>query len=346
MFVIDAASLTKFQTCRRLYLLSTAYHPRKWRPRSLLSACLRDAIYQVSNGADPVLAAKDARLRFMQTAADAGLDMPPGGDPYRLAKDCCAIIDVIPRCVAKLILLTMQPAPDLELEFDTHWRTLAWADDSSALHRWVFVDRIDPERIESEGHSWYVAGDVMLSRTPMTLHFVELGQIRKGRMRSPWTQAYYLPALRNGDYHFRAKSGAALKGQWETRYLADDTHADVNEWAGRAWTEGAAVTWMQHVNVTVPSEDACAATTQMVRNEARDMRRAVDGQWSREWHQYPMARAACDGPFLPCVFQPACYAPSVVNLSTIPLYVPRGHGTINQQLAPPSATQPEREVSA
>lgn len=322
-FVIDAASLSAWQACRRRYLLNSSWHPKRWRPRSLLSACLRDAIYAVSNGADPVTAAKDARVRFMQTAADAGLDTEPGADPYRLAKDYCAVMDVVVRSVARLILLTVQPAPDLELEFDTRWRTLGWADDSGALHRWVFVDRVDTDRMLSETHSWYVAGDVMLARVPMTLHFIEIGQTRKGRFRSPWTQAYRLPALRNSDYHFRAKSGAALKGQWETKYLADDAYADVDEWAERAWTEGAAVSWMQHVNVTVPDEEACAAATKMVRDEAREMRKAVEGQWSREWHQYAMARGVCDGPFLPCVFQNLCYAPQPVQIEKHSLYVRR-----------------------
>ena len=322
-FVIDAASITAWQSCRRRYLLSSAYYPHKWRPRSLLSSCLRSAIYEVSNGADPVTAAKDARVRFMQTAVDAGLDMPPGGDPYQLAKDCCAIIDVVPRCVAKLILLTVQPAPDIELEFDTHWHPLAWADDSGGLHRWVFTDRTDADRIHAEAISWYVAGDVMLARVPMTLHFVELGQMRKGRLRSPWTQAYRLSALRNSDYHFRAKSGAALKGQWETLYLADNVHQDVDEWAERAWTEGAATSWMRHVDVKVSSEDACALTTKMVRDESREMRKALDSQWSRGWQQYAMARGACDGPFIPCVFQPACFAPQPVTIDKIGLYTKR-----------------------
>src|ERR1700675_1293833 len=129
-FIVDAASLTSYQRCRRQYILGASWHSKKWRAKSLFSSCLRQAIYEISNGVDPAHASKESRVRFMQTAADAGLDMEPGGDPYQLAKDCCAILDVVPRCVAKLILLTVQPAPDLELDHDIHWHPLAWADDS------------------------------------------------------------------------------------------------------------------------------------------------------------------------------------------------------------------------
>ena len=322
-FIVDAASLSAWQACRRRFLLSSAWHPKKWRPRSLLSSCLRQAIYDISNGADPKHASKESRVRFMQTAADAGLDMEPGGDPYQLAKDCCAILDVVPRCVAKLILLTVQPAPDIKLDPDIHWHPLAWADDSGALHRWVFTDRTDADRMHSEAISWYVAGDVMLSRVPMTLHFIRVGRMEKGRMRSPWTQAYFLPQMRNADYHFRSPKGKKLQGTWETKYLVDDAYVDVDEWAERCWTEGAAIEWMQHVNVKVPDEDACATTEAMVRMEAQEMRFAAESQWAPKWDKYAMARGVCDGPFLPCVYQNLCYAPQPVVIEKNGLYVRR-----------------------
>jgi hypothetical protein len=319
-FTLNAADLTAWQRCRREYVLRTEWQTRRWKPKALLAYCLRKAIVAVSAGVDPAVAARDATLLLVQHAADDGLDMPPGSDTYRLGQDLCAVIEVVTRCLAKLVLLELRNAPDLEIDDGIIWQTSAWADESGVLHRWAFVDRLDWDTRVRELHSWFVAGDLMLSRTPMTLHFLRVGRLHEERWRSPWTTAWILPALRNGNFHFRSPQGRELRGEgWKAIYLSEDKDLDPNEWADRCFDEGQSRTLMEHASVTVPTDDECAAVTLDIRKEAKEMRRVV----GCDWQDFAMQRPACDRIGGPCAFQTACYAAGPVDLSSSRLFRPR-----------------------
>ena len=321
MFTLDAYALSSWQRCHRKWVIDRDWHPKRWRPKSLLALCLRQGLYAISNGAAPVAAAREARVRFMETAANAGLDFP-GGDPYRLSKDMCAVMDVVLRCVAKLVLLEMSLAPDVALSDDVVWSTLAWADGSGQLHRWIFVDAADDGRLVSEAHSWFVAGDVMLSRMPMTLHVCEIGRMSKGRFRSPWTQAYFLPQMHNAAYHFLSPTGLDLKGAWETKYLTDDAYPDYDEWSDKLFKEGLAIKLLTHHNVKCPEERLCQEASEQVLREALEMREAMD-----EWRRWPMTRGACDL-LSPCAHQQVCYSDKPVQIDSHPLYVRRAQDPV------------------
>ncbi len=155
----------------------------------------------------------------------------------------------------------------------------------------------------------------MLARVPMTLHMIEVGRMREGRWRSPWTTAWQLPQLRNAVYHFRSKHGKELQGAWEAVYLAEDKRLDVDEWSEKCHAEGQATTLVSHLQVVQPPEHLCAATTEMVKQEARDMRQAL----GFPWEHFPMQRVACDG-LVPCAFQPACYSDTPVNIDSSGLF--------------------------
>ena len=148
----------------------------------------------------------------------------------------------------------------------------------------------------------------------------------KGRYRSPWTQAFYLPQMRNTDYHFRSRNGYKLQGAWDTMYLVDSPDVDYDEWALRCSSEGAAGDWITHTNIKVPGDEQCDRTMEMVLAEARAMRTAE----SSEWSAWPMQRGACDG-FVPCSFQPACYSDQPVKIDSIPLYVRHAEDTVPAQ---------------
>jgi len=320
MFTLDASSLTSFQRCKRQYVISRDYLPKKWKPKSLLSYCLRKAIFDLSNGVEARVAAKDARIRFTEIASNAGLDFP--GNSFVLAKDMCAVMEIVVRCISKLILLVVDEADDVLLAEDTVWKTLSWQDDSGQLHRWIFVDDPSEDRLVSEAHGWYVAGDIMLSRAPMTLHVVEIGRMRNGRFRSPWTTAYVLSMLPHTDYHFLSPKGEELHGKWTPRQLSDESHPDYDEWADRVQHEGLATRLVRHHSVKCPEERLCAETTEMVKSEALAMQHA-----QHEWSRYPMSRGACDV-YSPCVYMPVCYSTELVEIDSMPLYVERKEDSV------------------
>lgn len=320
-FTLNAADLTAWHRCRREYVLHTEWQPRKWKPKSLLAHCLRKAIVAVSSGIDPAIAARDACTLLVQHAGDDGLDMPPLTDTYRLGQDMCAVIEIVTRCLTKLVLLELRDAPDLEIDNGIIWQTMASADESGVLHRWTFVDKLNWDTRVRELHSWYVAGDLMLSRTPMTLHFLRVGHIHEGRWRSPWTTAYTHPTISRMGYHFRTPTGREFKG-WEPIYLSDDKTLNLDEWADRCFDEGQARMLMEHAQVAVPTDNECAAVTREIINEAREMRH-VQG-W--DWRGFAMQRPACDRIGGPCSFQTVCYAEgpaSTVNLDSLSLFRPK-----------------------
>ena len=316
VFTLDASSLSQWQSCKRKYVINRDYVPRKWRPKNLLAKCLREAIFQISNGADAVKAADDARVAFLRIANEPGLDYPDY-DTYQISKDMCAVMDVVIRCISKLVLLAVEEADDIMVSGDVIWKTLCWQDESGLLHRWVFLDKPDNDKIITEGHSWYVAGDIMLSRLPMTLHVVDIGRMRQGRFRSPWTTAYVLSMLPNTDYHFLSPRGEELKGKWNPKYLSDQAYDDYDEWADRIHHEGMAMRLIQHIPVKCPEISACNETDRMVVNEAHDMRDAI-----LAWNKYPMNRGSCDL-YSACPHQNLCYSVLPVNIASSSLYIPR-----------------------
>ena len=180
-FVLDAAAITRWQSCRRRYLLGAEWRSVRWRPKTLVDACLRRGIYKLSHAVDIEAVVTEAQAELMEAAADPGLDIV-GSSPYVLAKDLCAMLDTILRSVARLVLLVLHDVPLVRLNSLVEWQPSAWADDSGELHRWVTVDRITEDRMAAEFHSWACLGDVAVTGCPLSLHVVEIGQLRRGQL--------------------------------------------------------------------------------------------------------------------------------------------------------------------
>lgn len=320
-FTLDAPSLTHWQDCRRRYLLGAEWQAVRWRPKTLLDACLRRGVYELSNGADVEAVVVNAQTYLMEAAADPGLDVQ-GYPPYPLAKDLTSALETILRSVARLVLLTLHDVAPVRLNSQMEWRPLAWADDSGELHRYITVDRLTEDRIAAACHGWSVIGDIAATGCPMTLHIVEIGQQRRGRYTSAWTRAFRHPAMPSLGLRFNKKDGTALT-RWQSVYLADMPAQDPKEWVDRMWAEGAAQKAMHHFGVEVPGAQVIQRTLSDIMYEGVRMREAQEDAGAVPWSSLPMSRKACDAIGNPCVFQSVCYAPDIVPVDSLGLYTRR-----------------------
>jgi hypothetical protein len=314
--ILDALTLSEWQDCKRRYVLSRDWRMVKWRPKSLFDACLRRAIFKMSNGQHVEEATLDAKTQFIQSAVNPGLDIHT--DPYKMSMDYCAMLDTILRALAKTTLMSLHDVKDLEIEDGVVWRTSAHADDSGTLHRWITVDDWGEGDISRELHSWWIMGDVCVNRVPLTLHVVEIGQIRGGRRSSPWARAFKHPTMDGMHVRFKKTSGEEFGGLWRPLYLGDASNQlDADAWVEIMWKEGAAQERMHRLNVNCPSEGVCADTVAQVVAEASAMQ-----SLGAKWSDLPMSRNHCDT-YVVCPFQSACYSEQVVDIRSLGLYQSR-----------------------
>lgn len=319
-FLIDAAQLVEFQACRRRYLLSRQWRPNRWRPKLLMDACLRQGILDLGNGMPAKEAMMAATTRLMATGANPGLDIA-GSDPYVIALDSCAVLETVLLTLSKQPILKLVPMTSKKLGEGLEWVFLAHMDENGELHRHITVDRYDEDRLAQELHSWYVFGDLCMSRKPMHLHFIEIGQMRDGRRHSPWARAYQHDVIANR-IKFQRKGGKSLQGDsWKSVYLADSNKYDAEFWVSAMQQEGVADGLIHHADVTVPTQEHISECRRHIKTEANQME-----QWIAQVVNpriVPMARAACDSP-LPCSYQAFCFAPSPeVDIAGLGLYKPR-----------------------
>ena len=314
--ILDAASLTRFQGCKRSYLLALDWQVRLWSPKRLFDSILRRSIFDLSSGTDIDLVASSARERFLSTAADPGLDAR--GNTYELAKDWCALLETILRTLPKITLLALAEVPNARLSSLAEWRFSSHADDSGTLHRWITVDRWDEDALAREMHGWYTFGDIAVAGQGMVLHAIEIGQQRHGHHATSWTRAYRHPGLPNLKMHFRRRDGRKFQG-WDPVYLADDPRANVQAWVDQAWAEGATPLLLHHVTVNPPPDDVCADTRAQMLMEVLRMRELAEERASQPWHTQAMSRGQCDL-WVPCPYQYCCHAPRLVDPRETGLY--------------------------
>jgi hypothetical protein len=317
---LDAHSLATWQSCRRRYVLESSWRPLRWRPKDLWTALLRRAIFALSNAAaDWQTLAADAKSAFLQSAADPGLDIKPGVDPYRLAKSWTGMFDTVLATLAVTQLLTVKELAPVRLSSTLSWQPRSWADDSQQLHRWVTVDAWDEDAAAREMHSWRTIGDIAACRAPLMLHVIEIGRATKDGRSTPWSRAFQHPTIRNFRYRFRSPKGEPLGDGW-LPYHYNDTRDDPAEWAERLVADGEWSRVTHHLLVQSPTESQCADTMRQVMLESLDIRTLAEED--RLWHTLPMARGACDG-WTPCPYQDVCYAPQIIDPATIGLYQAR-----------------------
>lgn len=328
---LNAYTLTTLQGCSRRLLLESDYEVLRWRPKLLLDACLRSGIEIISNGGSEIVdrVADDMKARFMQVAANPGLDVPYGANSYVIAKDYTAMIDTILRAAASWGLPPLTDSPIVRLNSITSWQPLAFAASSAAnesLHRIITVDRWTDDNLAREAHSWYVTGDIAATRRPMTLHVIEIGQVRNGRRASAWARAWQHPTMPTLKLRFAHKDGSTFKG-WKPIYLADSRKLDPAEWVKRMDAEGAAESLTRHIKIDVPTDALCEDTTRQIMLEASRASVLLSERRSAPWRSLPMSRGACDSIAAPCPWQHACYE-SATDLTSLGLYQIKGSAKV------------------
>ena len=309
--VIDAYGVTTFQSCPRRWLLEQSWRVIRWRPKSLFDYVLRQAIFAISNGADPAAEIQKSRTRFLSQAANPGLDVSEGQDSWVVANDYAGMLSTVLIAISRLTLLTVQRLSPTAIAPESQWSPLAWSDESSMLHRWITVDRFDDEVIARSAHSWYLFGDITVIDAPLTLHVVEIGQIRNGRRQSAWARGYKHPVIAHR-YKFSRKNskghGTTLSDQWIPIYYADQPSPDPATWVDLMDADGITPTLLHHIPIAQPSEAVRRDTLGQLSRLATQMSQLV-GRYPHNpaaGMQVPMSRGACDG-ILPCPLQELCY---------------------------------------
>lgn len=319
--ILTARSLISLQSCPRRFLLESDYDVLRWRPKPLLDASLRRAILGISNGKPSVAdAAKDAVADFLQSAANPGLDLPRGTDPYKVAMDYSAMIETILRSVTRWNLPPLAELPPVMFNSSAGWQPAAFTDPvAGELHRIVTVDRWDEAAAARELHGWACFGDLCATGLPMTLHVVEIGQRRAGRQSSPWCRGWRHPTMPNLRMRFARVDGTAFKG-WQPVHLADHRDLDRDAWTEQLYREGVATALVRRVPVAVPDPAVVTDTVRQMLMESARGDVLLSERGSGGWRAQPMSRAACDGMMMiPCPFQSACHQ-TVTDISSLGLY--------------------------
>lgn len=318
---LNGQLLSSWQRGRRRFAIEQTHRVRKWRPTSLLSSCLRAAIIQLSSGADPNTVSDFAVNRFMSYANTPGLLVLEGTDTYTLAMDLCATIRTIIEYLSRLTLLTITLKPPIRISNTDNlsWSFQSHVDESSVLHRWSFVDHINPDLIYKELHSWPVIGDITASSSPMQLHLINIGRTEGSRRASPWCRAYKSPTI-HGLFRFRKRSGNGLVGDWKPIYFADNPKSSAQDWVD-VMVDDANLPedLIQHIHVKEPSETHASNFFRDLRYEHQQIVESIS--LLHDPFSLPMCRNNCDAPY-PCPYQDVCYhvEPNIKLLDTLGPY--------------------------
>jgi hypothetical protein len=290
--------LTAFQHCPRRWKLEQTEPRGRWQPKALLDHVLRRAIFELSNGGDKEATTTEATTRFMEFAADPGLDMV--GKPYDLACDLRACLRNLLEALARLVLLVVKPGPTVCLSPDDGgllWRCGSFQDEAGQLHSWRTVSHLDSDRLARELHAWHVFGDVAAADVPMTLHIIEIGSLRHGRQHSPWCKAYRHPAI-TGRFAFQKRDGSPLGAGWQGVWF-QDLETDPKTWNDMMARDG--ISLIHHIDVRqIPNE----ARAQFIRDVGIEAGRMAA---IKDWRDEPIRRTSCDTPFA-CPWQNRCFS--------------------------------------
>lgn len=253
---------------------------------------------------------QEMRTRFLDAAANPGLDLSEGVDPWIVANDYCGMLATVLTAIGRLTLLTLHRLSPIELEGSSTWSPFAWKDDSGVLHRWITVDGYDDGVLARECHGWKVFGDICVCDAPLTLHVVSIGQQRGGRRQSPWARAFKDPVIA-GRFKFqrgnRRSGHSPLQGDWRPLWYADQTHPDPEAWCDVMDREEVTPSLLHHIPIAQPSEAVRRDTLDQIARLASQMSRlGSEHPRNSGGMELPMSRGACDG-WVPCPWQQACF---------------------------------------
>lgn len=297
--IINGHTLTQFQRCKRPIAISQTHNITKWRPQSLLSACLRMAIFNLSNDGNLEKATTRAVGHFLNVAKNPGLDVV-GVDTYMLAMDYCAVIRNVLEYLSRLTLLSLRAVPDVSLSATDKWRFLSHMDESGVLHKWKFVDHLSKD-ITADLHSWEVFGDVAAAEAPMMLHVLAVGKRDGSHQNSPWCRVYAHPNLAN-IYKFQKKSKEKLDGEWKPKYYTDNSQNTPAKWVDLMLADNVPETLIQHVSIKEVSAEHQKLFDRDVAYEVNVIHSVVKA----DPRTIPLSRYVCDKPY-PCPHQFYCY---------------------------------------
>jgi hypothetical protein len=352
---LSASDLTRWQTCRRRWLLERHWKIIRRPPKLLFDSCLREGIFQLSNGADVATVRSNARTRFLSEAANPGLDMM-SGDPWTVAQDWAGMLGVILTAISRLVLLTLaRPQTSLLDGMNATWFPLSWIDDSGTLHRWRTGDSFDDETLAREAHSWSVIGDMVMLDSPMMLHAIDIGSQRQGRRHSPWARCYKHPIIA-GQFRFQRPDGKGgwrkLSGdKWSPLWYADQTKPDPEAWCNLMDADHVTPSLLHHISISQPSAMQTARIRAELAQVCREMMAAVAEHPEPESPMaVPMARSACDPVGGPCPWQQACFREQPERgIDALGLYQLRGApggGRSSPEPQPPSSRPSYDSVAA
>ena len=339
VLILNALILSHYQACLRRHALEQLWNVIKIRPHSLFDSCLREGALRLSTGEPAEKVRSEMSTKFVSRATQPGLDLPEGSDSYTIAMDWAGMLSVILTAIAETTQLTLLRLAEKAFD-DFEWQPFAFADESGVLHRWLTVDAWDQAEISRQLHSWYTAGDMAIMDSPMVLHVVLIGQVRKGRRWSPWARAYRDPLIANR-FRFQRKDKTtgqvrSLAGEWKPFWYQDQPSPDPDVWLELMKKDGVLEGLIQQANLKEFSKSVRRDTLAQIKELAREM----DGMDIRDDPMdYPMSRGSCDS-MVPCPFQGACFRENPrEKLSDLGLYSERS-------LVPRSKMLPDIDVAS
>jgi hypothetical protein len=316
-YIVDASILTAYQSCRRKYRLQTdQWRAGKWRPRTLLDHVLRWGMEELCRRPDHISdVASDAEAMLMERAANPGMDVAQGINPYNLAKDYCSMVHTILRSQYRSLqpkVPKLHAVPAIAVSTSCAWQPTTLQDEQGFLHRWTFWDAFSDAHLSRELHSWFVFGDVAVVRAPMKLHVVVVGRAsREGRQESSWARGYHLPMMPGLRVRFRRRGsrgeGRSFDPAWKPLYLSEqslDRETWVNKWVDQMWTDQEAQRLTRNLNVSKVSSEVSIDTQRQIAEEAEQM--ILMDLKQLPYYRIPMSRGACDG-LVPCPFLDLCH---------------------------------------
>lgn len=301
MLYLNGYTIGQFQRCKRPHAIARTHRLSKWRPQSLLGACLRMAIFSLSNGFEIEKVTSDAVNYFLSNARNPGLDVT-GIDTYTLASDYCSIIRNVLEYLSRLTLLPLHEVSPISLSSTIYWQFLSHMDETGSLHRWKFVDYIE-EDFTPELHSWEVFGDIAAADVPMTLHLVAIGQRRAQHQHSAWCKVYAHPNLANV-YQFQRRDGGKLQGEWKAVWFSGNSQNNSKDWVDMMLRDNAVEGLIKHISIKEVSKE---------HQDLFEKDALIEGELMEQIHKakmdprdLSMSRYACDHPYT-CPHQLYCY---------------------------------------
>jgi hypothetical protein len=320
--ILDAPTVESFERCRRKWAFQQTYEMVRVRPLGAVYRALREylAIPLPKPGETP-LEPSWARERVIQIASQRGI-WTDHHDPYSIAVHHSAMAEVIARVLRQPSAEASTVHPVVKLltgkgSIDpASWQPQSYlVDGGQRLQRFVLTGSWDDDRQLGELHSWSVLGDVCVTRLPMTLRVIVIGQARSGRRYGHWTRARQHPS--NKAIRFARRTSSEGFGENWPSVWRENSRVDSQSWVQLMARDSVLSEVAFSINVKVPSEYQRAKVLEDLARIASEMERGK----GKSGADFPMTRSACDDPIRgPCPWQSVCFAPMDVNVEECGLF--------------------------